>query len=87
MPRSRSTVKPAASDLWTATNGGNAVGAQIGGLLAFNGRFYAADLGNGNVYVSADGSSWSAGMAVGSQINSLETYNGRLYAGDYANAG
>ncbi|HAH08158.1 MAG TPA: hypothetical protein DCM05_16810 [Elusimicrobia bacterium] len=65
---------------------GVAVGNDIRALAIYNGRLYAGSNNDGKIYVSADGSAWSAvngGAAVGSGIFTLSVMNGKLYAGDF----
>ncbi|MCX5789569.1 MAG: right-handed parallel beta-helix repeat-containing protein, partial [Elusimicrobia bacterium] len=73
----------------TTSNGGGPVGSRIYALTVFNGKLYAAD-DAGFVWMSVDGSSWSAAnstQTVGypatvGGLRALVGFNGRLFAGD-----
>ncbi|MCX5787236.1 MAG: hypothetical protein NTX64_01825, partial [Elusimicrobia bacterium] len=84
-------------DTWVMAQGGVAPFQTQGGaagavqaLSTFNGRLYAGD-GQGKIYVSVDGSSWTAinnygqPLGGGSNITALVAFNNRLYAVDGTN--
>lgn len=61
---------------------------QISAFAAFNGRLYAATVGSGRVYSSADGMTWTLSLfGTGeSAVESLAVFNGKLYAGTFPSA-
>ncbi|MCX5787220.1 MAG: hypothetical protein NTX64_01735 [Elusimicrobia bacterium] len=74
---------------WTAINNygvqlGGAAG-NIGALLAFNNKLYAADQSNGKIYfMNQDANTWTqvSGGPQGVAINAVSAFNGKLYGAD-----
>ncbi|MCX5787221.1 MAG: hypothetical protein NTX64_01740, partial [Elusimicrobia bacterium] len=76
----------------TPVNGGAALpagyygvaAANLGSLAAFSNKFFAADAGNGTMFVSTDGTNWTQTnhAVIGSSVQALASFNGKLYAAD-----